>query len=219
MSRNRGSTINARKRGNQRLFLGRSGPLAQEFYLHGRAFHAAGRHLSAHFGELPRPVGTSARPILFLYRHATELYLKSLVLAGAKLLQFYGIPRMTREQLFKCHRVAPLISEVEKIFRAVGWDQAVGKGGLPTLKEMRAVLREIDRIDPNAASFRYPVNKKGSDSVPPDFGVDLIHFCSQLDPLLDSVAEATRGLEDTWDNMVEYYYQECDITQSIDPEA
>ncbi len=69
-----------------------------EFGFYGEAFHAAGKALvqqlkkDRRFG-LGLPLDSfKALPIVYLYRHAMELYLKSIILAGA------GVLPLRREQ-------------------------------------------------------------------------------------------------------------------------
>ena len=46
-----------------------------------------------------------AYPIVFLYRHAIELYMKAIILVGSDMLTLKDQPKMERQQLFKTHNL------------------------------------------------------------------------------------------------------------------
>src|SRR6266403_3216918 len=82
-------------------FLGRP---VRDLRIFALAYHEAGRKLVA-----PMVSGTGYRdydgyPILFLYRHALELYLKALVYRGAQLLGLIADERPNTEKLLTDHK-------------------------------------------------------------------------------------------------------------------
>ena len=75
-------------------------------------------------------------PILYLCRHALELYLKSIIR--------HAEPK---------HNLEPLVIQVEKVLR-----EQLGES-LPT--DLRADLLTLASIDPDGQCFRYPTKPKG----------------------------------------------------------
>jgi hypothetical protein len=63
-------------------------------------------------------------PVLFLYRHAIELYLKAIIIAGNRIKS--GTPEaLSDDSLFRAlsdngHRLLPLLPRVEAVFSYVG---------------------------------------------------------------------------------------------------
>ncbi len=54
----------------------------EELDVYAHAFHEAARKLFQNFGKLVVPPNVQALPIVFLYRHAFELYLKATILVA-----------------------------------------------------------------------------------------------------------------------------------------
>jgi hypothetical protein len=75
-------------------------------------------------------------PILYLCRHALELYLKSIIQ--------HAEPK---------HNLEPLVKQVENVLR-----EQLGES-LPI--NLRADLLTLANIDPDGQCFRYPTNRKG----------------------------------------------------------
>ena len=65
-------------------------PAEDQFEVYGYACHQGGRVLRARTFRGTVYASYDAFPILILYRHALELYLKGVVLAGAKYLGVLG---------------------------------------------------------------------------------------------------------------------------------
>src|SRR5438105_1560197 len=75
-----------------------------ELAAYGRSYHEAGRQLvkrmaSTHYRD------PDACPIVFLYRHAIELYLKSIIHWGNSLLQLNSSPIVPHRNIFTEHRL------------------------------------------------------------------------------------------------------------------
>ena len=86
----------------------------------GRGYHEAARRLANRFAEREGP-DYEGYPILYLYRHALELYLKAVVYKGAGLLGLTGKGRPDTTALFKCHKLISLVPAVRAIFAEMDW--------------------------------------------------------------------------------------------------
>lgn len=90
-----------------------------ELAAYGRSYHEAGQHLvkrmaSTHYRD------PDACPIVFLYRHAVELYLKAIILWGNSLLWLNGRPAVAHKNIFTEHRLRVLLKSVKPILRFRG---------------------------------------------------------------------------------------------------
>ena len=159
---------------------------AREFTQVARAFHAvatecvAALRKNSRFG-LTAGEDYRAYPVVFLYRHALELHLKAVLLAGSRMLSVKG---QSPVKLFDTHCLDKLSKDLERVFEAYGWKWDLGTPHFRTLDAFRECIREFQTIDRGSYAFRYPVNKDGSGSVESSFRFNLFKFCDILDELL-----------------------------------
>ena len=171
----------------------------REFTWYGEAFHQAAKSLvdqlrnDSRFGLYgPPPHSFKAVPIVYMYRHAMELYLKGIVLAGSEVLPLHGKPEVNLKSVLAVHKLQDLLRVVEQIFEAFGWDWDFALPRFRTLAAFRAAVAELDSIDAQSSAFRYPTQKDGTTaSLESHFRFNLFDFCDTLDPvfpLLDGAA-------------------------------
>jgi hypothetical protein len=134
-----------------------------------------------------------ALPILFLYRHALELYLKAIVLKAALLTIGEeelpnALPKLWRE-----HRLTALARMAEPVISASTRWPLTWNGDLKELINSMAV--QIDEIDPGSYAFRYPVNTQGAAALPAVFMTNIFQFSEEVERTLDHVAQFCRVLE------------------------
>jgi hypothetical protein len=103
-------------------------------------------------------------PVLYLYRHSLELFLKAVVYRGARVMGLVGLERPNVPGLFSKHDLGRLLPAVRAIFRAVDWEW----DGTPigTHAEFENIVRQVDRIDPKSYAFRYPMSPSGEAHLP-----------------------------------------------------
>src|SRR5207253_7387722 len=75
-----------------------------ELAVYGRSYHEAAQHLIKHVASTHYR-DPDACPIVFLYRHAVELYLKSIIHWGNNLLRLNGKPVVQHRHVFTEHRL------------------------------------------------------------------------------------------------------------------
>jgi hypothetical protein len=56
------------------------------------------------------------------------------------------------------------------------------------------VLRDLESVDPDSFTFRYPTNTRGEASVPHHFEFNLPAFVVDIDPLVEAFDTAAFGL-------------------------
>jgi hypothetical protein len=127
---------------------------------------------------------TLVYPIVYLYRHAIELYLKEVIQRGRRLLDLPENFRAT-------HDLQPLYDAARKIA-----EQVMG-GKVPDwLFAMDRQMAELARVDATSMTFRYPVERDGSQSAPSPFDrFSLRHFAECAECLCDVLDGWTTGID------------------------
>jgi hypothetical protein len=194
-----------------RLFVSNPGPYntvlnwhnvpEREFCFCARAFHTAAKTLA---GALELDSGSftdfDACPVVFMYRHAIELHLKALVLGeGRNFLAARPAPAF----IYRTHSLTRLAQIVCQIVTAVEWAKDFKCEGVEELADFRAVIEELNSVDPGSHAFRYPVNTEGQGSVPSHLPFSVREFARRMDALLDLLDGTADALAATWDMHVE----------------
>jgi hypothetical protein len=136
-------------------------------------------------------IDNGALPILFLYRHSFELYLKALVYHAALLSVdkselIDALPRLWREH---------------SLLRLVKMSLPVLTGSHPLTvagelhNEVNALARKLDEVDSGSYSFRYPVSTKGEGSLPENFFMNIFTFSDAMERVLDDLSQFCHSLE------------------------
>ncbi len=175
-----------------------NGAPEREFTHFAEAFHAVAKDAVANLRENPRfglhgiPIEDfKAYPVVFLYRHALELYLKAVILVGAPMLAMKGHNKIDRLKLLSTHNLDALRERLEQLFEAYDWEWDFGSSHFKTADAFRQIIAEFQAIDAGSYAFRYPLDRKGNAALQANLRFDLFEFCSLLDELfrlLDAVA-------------------------------
>src|SRR5262249_33834689 len=109
-----------------------------------------------------------AYPIVFIYRHALELYLKAILLLGNQLSVTTFNEELHTDDVFKSHSLTEHLRVVKAIFAEAGWEEDYPHMGLesPVFEE---VLKELDELDKGSYTFRYTVKKDGTPNIEEQF--------------------------------------------------
>ena len=171
-----------------------------EFKLFAEAFHSVGKEAvtalrqNPYFGIDGIPIEDfRAYPIVFLYRHALELYMKAVILIGAPMLTIRKMTAIDRQALLKDHDLDTLTKHLERVFEAYGWEWDLGAPDFKSLEDFRKAVSELNALDKGSNAFRYPTNTKGDASLPSNFRFNLFAFCEVLDSLLLALQGAAIG--------------------------
>jgi len=186
----------------------------EEFTYFAEAFHIVAKEAAAKLRENPRfglhgfPLDDfQAYPIVFLYRHALELYMKAVILTGGPMLIVKGKAPVDRLRLMKTHSLEFLRREIERIFTAYEWEWDLGIPHFRTVEEFRETIAEFQAVDAGSYAFRYPIDTKGSASLKSHFRFNLFEFCEILDGLFLTLQGAVIGayeeLQGTYEAMAE----------------
>ena len=150
-----------------------------------------------------------AYPIVFLYRHALELYFKALLDMGNNLAGLLRDERLKIDVLKESHRLTPLLDKTEHLFSAVGWSD-YGISG-PSGERLRNIVSEFDAVDRNSDASRYPLKRDGTASVEEHFAFSLLQMSRVLDPVLEMLSGACTSLEELHAQLA----QAADLTRQV----
>lgn len=139
-------------------------------------------------------IDEAALPILFLYRHAFELYLKVVVYRAAMLTISEQELLSALPRLWKEHSLISLLGMAEPILNAKGSRLLVQSGDL--YKKVEDLSLKIDQVDQGSYSFRYPVTSRGNRSLPKNFLTNIFVFSDAVETVLDDLSQFCASLED-----------------------
>lgn len=179
----------------------------EEFGIFAHAYHSAAQHL---VGQMKGNTGYrdyEAYPILFLYRHALELYLKAIVFKGATLLKLLSEETIDYSNFFTKHELSSLLPAIQIIWKLVDWDWDFGIEQVKTFEDFSDMVKDLEEIDPSSFSFRYPVDKRFKAVLPHHFCFSLFAFAEHMDPVLQTLDGAVTGLEERWNHAAEIIYE------------
>jgi hypothetical protein len=160
---------------------------AKDLFLYAHSFHKAAKTLAASFQPEANALGDflpAVCPVIFMYRHAVELHLKVIVLAdGGNFLA----PKPDPISICTSHSVSWLAQFVCRIVTALHWEQEFRCEGIETLADFRAVVEEVNSVDPGSYNFRCPVDSRSQSSVR-DFGKKMDTVIGLLESTADALA-------------------------------
>jgi hypothetical protein len=165
----------------------------------------AAHALADRFAANPAHADDEGYPVLFLYRHALELYLKAIVYRGASLLGLISQENVSTDRLFHDHSLKKLLSSMQAIARQMKWD--FGDSGLASYEEFAKLIRRLDEVDPGSYSFRYPISKSGVPALPHHFVVSVLQFAEVMDRLLRFLSGAAIEIGERWQYEAETKYE------------
>jgi hypothetical protein len=175
---------------------------AVEFGMYAENFQAAARALVHELMDddtFMRGASSAASfrayPAFYLYRHALELALKGIIVAGSDLLAYQG-GGVNEKALYQNHSFGMLRPDLERVFDAIGWGWDLGVPGFETVEDFRAMLAELDEFDAKSTLWRYPVTVKGVASMETQMCVNLIEFAKTMEALLDLLSDVPSIVKD-----------------------
>ena len=176
-----------------------SGTPENEFGYYGEAFHEAARVLTRSIARRRGRKMADVLPVLFLYRHAIELSAKAVIISGNHLMSLTGHGRPQNEVFddFKKwkHRLVPLLPSIEQVFNFANWEWFWPNSEIETFADVKTVLKDLELLDPNSFTFRYPTNLQGVRSAQVDIQFGLMTAINVLDALTEALQTSVFGLD------------------------
>jgi|ERR1017187_590546 hypothetical protein len=169
----------------------------QDLWFYARSFHMAAKKLA---GALDLDSGQftdfDVAPVVFMYRHAVELHLKALVLGeGGNFLN----SKPDALSVHKTHSVPWLAQFVCQIVSALKWEKEFRSEGIETLADFKAIIEELNAVDPGSYVFRLPVSAEGQGAVPGGGNLTIRDFTRLMDALLNLLDSTADALAAEWD--------------------
>lgn len=133
-----------------------------------------------------------ALPILFLYRHSFELYLKALVYRAALVSITEEELVLVLPKLWREHSLLRLLEMSTPLLRSkyvYMWDEELEQ-------KITNVAADLDEVDSGSYAFRYPVTSRGQPALPPHFQMNIFVYSEILENVLDDLREICRSLEE-----------------------
>jgi len=128
-----------------------------DFLLYVTGYKVAGEVLAQHAADNTRMhLDALVYPIVFVNRQYLELCLKMLI-RNCRI--FFGI----RDEFPKTHDLLALWAECKKLLT-----KFESRPEEDVLEAVEDGIRQFCQVDPRSEGFRYPVNKSGCKSLPPD---------------------------------------------------
>ncbi len=169
-------------------------------------YRQAGRTVAARLADLPGYPDYDGYPVLFLYRHALELYLKAIVYRGARLLKLICDENVDTEKLFQNHRLARLLPAIRAIFKEMQW--GVDGSGFTSPDDFESFICDLDKLDPKGDAFRYPIRADGNSAcLPEHFVVNVVEFSERMDKLMGFLEGAAELIRENWNAEAEARYE------------
>jgi len=164
---------------------------AEELGDYGEAYRNAAKQLAAALAEDPAYDSFAALPIVFLYRHATELYLKGVLWAGSRLLSLIDRQSAFNATLkasnLKSHRLRPLLPALRELFKELNWSESYEK--------IAPFVESLDKADPESFAHRYPTDTKGNASLPEALWFNVLAFANDAESCLGEFYNALFSIE------------------------
>ncbi|SRR6266496_381131 len=163
-----------------------------ELSIYALAYREAADILVENFKQRNYYSDMDACPIVFLYRHSTELYLKAIVLWGAGLVRLQSGEDIDTDKLFETHKFGDLLPAVKRIFKEAGWlDNEANGVKFGTLAEIEGLILAFEQMDARSYAFRYPIDRKGNATLPEHFHFNVVALgeeAHEMLRMLDGVA-------------------------------
>jgi hypothetical protein len=189
----------------------------KELHLYGEAFWSAAKTLLQNKYLDRAPIASfDASVIVYLYRHALELFLKEILIGpGGGFIHPHPSPKNV---LNANHALSKLLPDVRRIFKACGWDEPFAGEAVPTFDDFVAIVEEFEAADPSSFCFRYPIKKDLTKSLDSHFTFSVRQFAIVMDEVLTTLSGACYGLPEIADARAESAYEaQCDEMEYGDP--
>lgn len=164
-----------------------------------RAYRRAALQLYKEFRQTDESRDMDMHPIVFLYRHALELYLKAILLVGNGILLVEGRPLKHSKQIFKNHDLKKLLPGVKDIFDLLDCADIWLPPIFSSFADVERVVRAFDEIPYDA--FRYPVDPTGArELLGEPLHFNTLAFVEKTEALFDLLQTAARRTHEAFQN-------------------
>ncbi len=185
-----------------------------EFAILALGYHKAGRTVVNSLKEEPNFPDYIAYPVVFLYRQSLELYMKAIVISGARVIGVLDDKSIEFDQFLFRHNLTPMLPALEVIFSSMRWEWDFQVEYARNFAQFRNLIAEFESLDRDSFAFRYPVDKSMKAVLPRNLHFNLFHFAGHLDPILDGLDGAITGIEHRWDRAAPILFEAQQIIRN-----
>lgn len=194
---------------------------SDEFDFYADAYYEAGKALSEKmihtYNEGNRPNDLGGLPVIFLYRHALELYLKSSIYIGSDILKLTGVA-VGEIKALQFHELRPLVESLKSILDSLHlefdpWD--FHSEGFRDYNDFESFISSWENVDRFSFSARYPTRKSGEAALPKHFQFHLPSFYETMNQVLQTLSGFNLGLREIRNLAGEIPAYRQDITEEL----
>lgn len=131
----------------------------------------------------------AAYPIVYLYRHALELSIKSVLILADEVRV---VPAL--DPLQYGHKLLPLLPYLKQLFDAQYAHH---------YKELAEIVKEFDEVDRENQAFRYTFKRNRNPSMEPGFAFSVARMAEVLDPVLEQLSAMWYSIRENHKDRVE----------------
>ena len=170
-----------------------------DFAAFGEGYHLAAKNLTENLIKKHNFPDYEGYPIIFLYRHSLELYLKFLIYKSAKLINFKSL-KFLQIKLENSHKLIYLSNLAKDLLIKLFPND---KGLEDLMPEIIELCKQFETLDENSYSFRYPITTKGEISTDKHLVVNIDSVYNTMEKYLEILSNFHFGLNVEEENI--YY--------------
>ena len=167
-----------------------------DFFIYAKGYKNAAQILAEELHERNGYGDYDGYPIIFLYRHAFELYLKGIIYNGARLLSFSGMGELSKgfdvPKNNKTHKLKDLSKKCTEVllknFPKEIWLQKI-------CIEVEQLASEWTEIDKDSYSYRYPIDNEGDKSTNIHQLLNISSLAKRMGYIFDKLEEISFGID------------------------
>ena len=156
-----------------------------DFFIYARGYQESAQILTADFLSRIHYGDQNGYPIVFLYRHSLELYLKGIIYNGAILSSYSNLEIidsvLNNPKKNNIHNLHILADKSTKLLKKLFPEDSDIEN---LCKEMVSISDQFMQIDKNSYSYRYPIDNEGEFSTTPNQKVNIESIAEVMDSLL-----------------------------------
>jgi len=170
------------------------------FWVFARAYQAAANELAQSFLSKSGFLDYEGYPVVFLYRHSLECYLKGIMWKAMTLCAFNDVEFEVDVQTN--HRLVPIAKVCTKILAQLWPDDDELSQFLSRLQKIASEFEEIDR---DSYAYRYPIDKHGKPSTKRHQIVNMTSLYNTMSEVLEGLDAIESAVEWELDQSAEIY--------------
>lgn len=170
-----------------------------DFCIYAKGYHNAAVILINDFTNGEHHGDYCGYPIVFLFRHSLELYLKGIIYNAVNLANYQNIKQID-DKLYIQHGLVALEAICTKLLdKIIPNDPDIKK----LCNNLHEICKKIEGLDKGSYSYRYPIDTSDNPSTPPNQIIEIKSFGKELDTILGQLDILEFGIDLATDNISE----------------